>query len=148
MGDITVFRWPVNPSIDYIKRILGTPGDHVAYINKQFFINGQPIPQEVISMTRNEDESGRSWLVEERKETLNGESHVIYIRPEVPARDFEWTIPPGYYLAIGDNRDNSFDSRGWGLVPEENLLGKAFLVVLSWDKQVKGVRWNRIGTVI
>lgn len=148
LGDIVVFRWPVNPSIDYIKRIIGTPGDHIAYINKQFFINGEPLEQEVVTVTRDYDESGRSWLVEEREETINGESHLIYVRPEIPAKDFEWTVPPGNYLAIGDNRDNSLDSRSWGFVPEEDLLGKAFLVVVSWDKQVKGIRWNRIGKVI
>lgn len=148
VGDITVFRWPVDPSLDYVKRILGTGGDRVAYRNKQFFINGEPIPQRFVDTTTNPDAQGRPWVVEQLEETINGKTYNIYVRPDLPADDFEVVVPPGHYFAVGDNRDDSSDSRYWGFVPEENLVGKAAMIWMSWDTYAKRVRWSRIGHLI
>ncbi|MEE9451412.1 MAG: signal peptidase I [Gammaproteobacteria bacterium] len=147
-GDITVFRWPPNPSLNYIKRIIGLPGDHILYIDKQWIINGEAVPQEVTGYIINSDPEGRRWKVEKRLETLNGKEYTIYVRPDIEAKDLEVTVPPGHYFAIGDNRDDSSDSRYWGFVPEENLVGEGFLVWMSWDSMAKKVRWERIGNRI
>lgn len=148
LGDITVFRWPVDPSLDYVKRILGTGGDRIQYTNKQFFINGEPIPQSFVENTTNLDAQGRPWVVEKLQETIDGKTYDIYIRPDLPADDFEVVVPPGHYFAVGDNRDDSSDSRYWGFVPEENLVGKAAMIWMSWDTYAKRIRWNRIAHLI
>jgi len=147
-GDVVVFRWPPEPNIDYIKRIVGVPGDHIEYIDKQLIINGQPLEQEFIDNTSNIDGQGRTWRVEKRLEKLNDEEYYIYVRPDVRAQNFEVTVPPGHYFVIGDNRDDSSDSRYWGFVPEENLVGKAFIVWMSWNKANSRIRWQRIGNSI
>ena len=144
-GDIAVFRWPVDTSLNYIKRIIGMPGDNLRYVNKQWIINGEPVPQQFKSYTTNIDSRGRSIKVEQRLEKLNGKEYTIYIRPDRMAEDFVVDVPPGHYFAVGDNRDDSSDSRYWGFVPEENLVGRAALVWMSWDPQAKRIRWNRIG---
>lgn len=144
-GDIAVFRWPVDLSLNYIKRIIGLPGDNIRYTDKQWIINGEPVPQEFAGYTINPDSRGRGIKVEKRLEKLNGKEYTIYVRPDTTAEDFELDVPPGNYFAIGDNRDDSSDSRYWGFVPEENLVGQAFLVWMSWDPLKKRIRWRRIG---
>ncbi len=139
-GDIVVFRWPLDPKIDYIKRIVGLPGDHILYQDKVLTINGQLAPQ-VLQDLAIDNPSGSQLGVE----NLSGVKHAIYVKPDVPAQDFEVTVPPGSYFAMGDNRDSSSDSRYWGFVPEENLVGKAFLIWMSWDKDRHAVRWPRLG---
>lgn len=147
-GDIVVFRWPVNPSIDYIKRVIGVPGDIIQYKNKQFYRNGEPVSQEFIRDTVTMDDNGIPWSVELRKEYLGNHSYFIYVRPDVDAEDFQLTVPEGHYFMVGDNRDGSADSRVWGFVPDKYLLGKAFIIGFSWDKSHNTVRWQRIGTRI
>ena len=148
-GDIVVFRWPPDASIDYIKRVIGLPGDHISYINKMLYINGQPAPQEFQNQTFDNNENSSSWAVEQKQEDLLGLKHTIYIRPDVIANDFDnIVVPPHHYFMMGDNRDDSFDSRGWGFVPEKNLVGKAILVWFSWNNEVNSIRWNRIGLAI
>ncbi|UJP05157.1 MAG: signal peptidase I [Nitrosomonas sp.] len=146
-GDVLVFRYPEDPSIDYIKRVIGVPGDVVTYHNKQLMING-----EVIKLEYEGDykyvEFGHGYIYADRySEYLNPESHSILINQDVKSiqyanvRDFEFRdncryqrsgftceVPPGNYFALGDNRDSSSDSRYWGFVPEENIVGKAFMI--------------------
>lgn len=144
-GEISVFRWPPNPSYDYIKRVIGVPGDHIIYKDKMLTINDKPIPRTFERYTVDES-SGKP--VAEYKEDLNGIKHSIFIRQDVHAVDFDITVPPGQYFMMGDNRDDSADSRFWGFVEEQYLRGKAFFVWMSWNNQTDMVRWNRIGKVI
>jgi signal peptidase I len=149
LGDIMLLRYPVDPSMDFIKRVVGTPGDHISYINKELYINGKPATQTVVGTATDESEDGtRKWPVEVREEDLNGIKHLIYINPDVPAQDFSVVVPPNQYFAMGDNRDDSNDSRYWGFVPEENLVGKAFAIWFSWNNDDHSIRWNRMGTLI
>jgi len=130
-GDIVVFRWPVNPEIDFIKRIVGVPGDKVEVVGDRVFINGKELPRRLIGEVY---EDGSKKLIYE--ETLpNGVKHKIalYENPIIPRRSVEYQIPEGYYFVMGDNRDNSEDSRYWGLLPKENIVGKAFVVYFSGD---------------
>ena len=144
-GDIAVFRWPPDPSFDYIKRVIGTPGDHVEYRNKVLFVNGVEMKQDFIEYTIDES-SGKS--VVKYHENLQGVGHDIFRRADVEPVDFDIVVPEGQYFMMGDNRDDSADSRYWGFVPEENLRGKAMLVWMSWNSQTDSIRWNKIGEII
>jgi len=155
-GDIVVFRWPVNPRLDYIKRVVGLPGDRVRYQNKTLFINGQPAPIEPIGQYRPEGSGMRALGSVEGRETLGDREHSVLVNPLAPdfnpSCDFlgyrEVSVPEGHYLMVGDNRDDSNDGRCWGFVPEENLVGKAFFVWLSWDWQRTGfLGLSRIGSI-
>lgn len=144
-GEIAVFRWPPNPSYDYIKRVIGVPGDKVAYRNKKLFINGVEMKQNFIEYTTDES-SGKP--VAKYQENLNGVIHDIFIRPDIKAIDFELEVPDGQYFMMGDNRDDSADSRYWGFVADEYLRGKAFLVWMSWNNQTSMIRWSKLGNII
>lgn len=144
-GEIAVFRWPPDPSLDYIKRVIGLPGDTIAYHDKKLTINGQPIKQTFIEY-ETDPSSGRA--VAKYEENLNGVMHNIYIRPDAVATDFTVTIPEGSYFMMGDNRDDSADSRYWGVVSDQYLRGKAFLIWMSWNGEGDTVRFNRIGHLI
>jgi len=131
-GDIVVFKWPVNPQIDFIKRIIGMPGDTIEVKGEKVFINGKEVPLRFISKIQ---EDGTDKLIYE--EILpNGVRHKIalYEYPFIPRKDAYYAkIPEGYYFVMGDNRDNSEDSRYWGLLPRENIVGKAFFIYFSGD---------------
>lgn len=145
-GDIIVFRWPPNPSINFIKRVIGVPGDRISYIDKTLYVNDQKIPQEHIQNAIDRDEEGNVWDVEEKVEDLFGVKHAIYqniTRMSDDVKDI--LVPEGMYFAMGDNRDNSADSRFWGFVPEENIIGKANYVWMSWDSVEHTIRWKRLG---
>lgn len=144
-GQIAIFRWPPNPSFDYIKRVIGVPGDHVVYQNKVLTINGKEMKQTFVEYTTDES-SGRA--VAEYQEDLNGVKHAIFIRADVEPVDFDITVPKGYYFMMGDNRDDSADSRFFGFVPDENLRGKAMLIWFSWNGKTDAIRWRRLGTII
>ncbi|MFI4919406.1 MAG: signal peptidase I [Legionellales bacterium] len=144
-GDIAVFRWPPDPSFDYIKRVIGVPGDKITYHDKKLTINGQEAKQTFIEYTVDES-SGRA--VAKYQENLNGRVHDIFVRADVPVVDFEVVVPAGNYFMMGDNRDDSADSRFWGFVPENNLRGKAFLVWMSWNAKADNLRWSKIGRFI
>lgn len=148
VGDIAVFRYPVNPKENFIKRIIGVPGDHIRYIDKVLYINGQPAPQQLLISTTAADHQGVVWPVVEKRENLLGVQHAIYQRPSAPAQNFDIVVPAGHFFAMGDNRDDSSDSRYWGFVPEENLAGRAIAVWLSWDNKQKNFRWSRMGQSI
>lgn len=147
-GDIVVFRFPKDPHIDYIKRVVGLPGDRVAYYNKQVYINGKRMKQidlgryQGIGQGRNM--SGAELLLED----LTGLEHEILTQQGSPAIDGVYVVPQGHYFVMGDNRDNSNDSRYWGTVPEQNLVGKAFFIWMNWDWEDQGVGFDRIGTML
>lgn len=145
LGDIAVFRWPPDPRYDYIKRVIGVPGDVIRYHHKQLTINGVKASTKFIKYTTDES-SGQ--VVAKYREALGTVTHDIFIRPSVPGRDFTVTVPAGQYFMMGDNRDDSADSRFWGFVDERYLRGRAWLVWMSWNKQTMNVRWNRVGQVI
>lgn len=148
-GDVMVFRYPVDTRLDYIKRVVGVPGDEIAYINKRLTINGKPIEQTPLAEFYDEDSLRYSL---QYAENLSGTKHRILVDkdrpPFVPPQaifDFPFKencrysgegvtckVPPGYYFVMGDNRDNSQDSRYWGFVPDENIVGKAFMIWMNF----------------
>jgi signal peptidase I len=146
-GEVMVFRYPENPSLDYIKRVVGLPGDVVTYRDKLLTINGRAVRTEPDS-DYEYTEGGLNVVSAKRyRETLNQHDHAILVNPEVPPvqlvgvrqfprRDnceyddsgFTCRVPAGHYFLMGDNRDSSSDSRYWGFVPERNIVGKAFMI--------------------
>jgi len=147
-GDIVVFPYPRNNKIDFVKRVVGVPGDHIEYKDKKLYINGTLAEQTFIGPGV-DVESNRNVAVDEYEENLMGVKHRILIQPIGGDNgEYDFVVPPKQYLMMGDNRDNSGDSREWGFAPEENLIGKAFLIWMSWDGQRHRVRWDRIGTVL
>ena len=148
-GDVMVFRYPVNPDLDYIKRVVGLPGDTVAYLNKRLTINGTPIEQTPLAEYYDADSLRYSFQFSEQ---LMGREHRILVDkdrpPYIPPQGIEdypfkencrysgegvvCKVPPGHYFVMGDNRDNSQDSRFWGFVPDRNLVGKAFVIWMNF----------------
>ena len=148
IGDVVVFSSPLDPKTTLVKRVIGTPGDHISYLNKQLMINGMPAVQ--VSEGKGVDiEPNGNIIVEQKLENLAGAQHKIFIKFQHDLKDnFEVIVPPHQYFVMGDNRDNSFDSRDWGFVPERNLIGKAFAIVLSWDMDHFKIRWKRTGEIL
>lgn len=147
-GDVVVFSWPPNEKFDYIKRVIGIPGDKIIYHNKVLTINGVKAKQALIKHISFADEQGKLHDVELKQEVLANVKHDIYVNPSTKAFDFEITVPAGNYFMMGDNRDFSSDSRYWGFVPDKNLRGKAFLTWMSWNSTLTNIRWPRLGKVI
>lgn len=127
-GDVIVFRYPEDPSINFIKRVIGVPGDVITYQDKTLFINGEIQSQTLIA--RLPPGKPEQLLM---TENLAGKSHRIYRDVYQPVMNGQWVVPEGQYFVFGDNRDNSKDSRYWGFVPEELLVGKATAVWMHWD---------------
>lgn len=146
-GDVIVFRYPKDPSKAYIKRVIGLPGDEITYHNKTVQVNGKEIPQSDAGMYVGAGDEGHKMSGATLKiEHIPGVDHQILQIPHIDSRrEGPWTVPEGQYFAMGDNRDNSEDSRFWGFVPEENLVGKAFVIWMNWDQ---GIDFKRIGTLI
>lgn len=176
-GDVVVFKYPEEPTVDYIKRVVGLPGDRIIYRNKQLFIQpacaaAQDCP--AIAKVEQTFLSSGDFIqggvpLERYQEQLGNVSHRILKNPQQP--DYvpmyfhqpgneadEWVVPEGHYFAMGDNRDNSKDSRFWGFVPERNLVGKAVFIWISFEFErdpgspipgwiPSGVRFNRIGGI-
>jgi len=147
-GDIVVFRFPKDPTVDYIKRVVGLPGDKIVYDNKQLYINDAPIEQISIGRYQGFGQGQEMTGAEHLVENLTGIEHSILVRHDSPTLQFTYIVPEGNYFVMGDNRDNSNDSRYWGTVPEAYLVGKAFFIWMSWDWQHKGIGLDRIGTVL
>lgn len=156
-GDVMVFRYPSDPNVNYIKRVVGVPGDQVRYTSdKRLYVNGQPIAEQLVGA-----EPGTLGSAQLYKERLGQAEHLI--RKEMARNrmqpDQQWTVPAGHYFMMGDNRDNSNDSRYWddpnipkelhGMVPDRNIVGKAFAVWMSWPEPKLGHLPNlsRVGLI-
>lgn len=128
-GDVMVFRFPEEPSVNFIKRVVGLPGDRIRYEGKQLYVNGEPVTKALIE--EGPELSPQQLLLEEQ---LGSISHYIYNNPRDPGPQMrEVVVPDGHYFTMGDNRDHSNDSRYWGFVPEDNIVGRAFAVWMHWD---------------
>lgn len=153
-GDVAVFRFPKNPSDDYIKRVIGLPGDRITYIDKTLYINGKRIEQDENGIYHGKGANSVMNGTEIFNEDLETVLHKVLIKQSRfnNTRQFgsesEIHVPENHYFVMGDNRDHSSDSRRWGFVPEENLVGKAFLVWMNWDFAGKIFNLERIGTKI
>lgn len=157
-GDVVVFKLPRDPSVDYIKRVVGLPGDNVQMRHGIIYINGAPVPREKLDQPLAQNYVHPDAEAEDFVETFpNGNAHVI--RKEGEGRQLDdteiFTVPEGHYFMMGDNRDNSMDSRttNVGFVPEENLVGRAEFLFFSLNDQAEAehfwqwpryIRWNRI----
>lgn len=150
-GDIVVFHFPVNPNVDFVKRVIGLPGDVISYKDKMLTINGKKLKytdcdRDATNYYNQSISGGAGDTV--CTEDLDGVKHRVDWVESIKGSDFEnLKVPAGHYFVMGDNRDNSEDSRYWGFVPEKDLVGKAKLVWMSWDKIDKKVRWDQIGKV-
>ena len=164
-GDVVVFRYPVNPSQDFIKRVIGLPGDQVVYLDKKLTVNGVSLPQ-----TRDGTYGyleGLTYVMTERLSERSGDhEYSIAVnagaQPVYPLnvrsfpgkencvyndRGFSCKVPSGNYLMMGDNRDNSDDSRYWGFVPDDHIRGKAFFIWFNWD-DISSLAFKRVGSGI
>lgn len=146
-GDVVVFRYPKDESVDYIKRVIGLPGDTVAYQDKQLTIKGKPVAETALPDYFDEE---RQNYAKQFEESLDGRKNAILNNPAVPpfvmgAYDYPYRdnctynsrgvickVPPGHYFMMGDNRDNSADSRYWGFVPDQNIVGRAFFIWMNF----------------
>ncbi len=141
-GDVMVFFPPHLNKTYYIKRVIGLPGDVVSYRNKRLYVNNQPVPFEPLAVLP----SGRSRQQVGMAE-LGGVQHLQQHDLMRPARDFTVTVKPGHYFMMGDNRDNSSDSRVWGQVSERDIVGKAFAVWMHWDSLFSIPSFDRVGAI-
>ena len=146
-GDVMVFRYPPQPSMDYIKRVVGVPGDEIAYLNKRLTVNGKPVDTTALPDFFDAD---AMRYFKQFDEQLGAQRHRIIVNPDAPAfvqgasnfagregcrysvEGVTCKVPEGHYFMMGDNRDNSLDSRYWGFVPEANIVGKAFFVWMNF----------------
>ncbi|KQP03037.1 signal peptidase I [Pseudorhodoferax sp. Leaf265] len=146
-GDVVVFRYPPKPSLDYIKRVVGVPGDEVAYLNKRLTVNGQPVPTSSVPEFFDQD---AMRYFKQYEEKLGEKPHRLLIDDDRPAfipgvenfagkdqcrysvEGVVCKVPEGNYFMMGDNRDNSLDSRYWGFVPDANIVGKAFFIWMNF----------------
>ena len=146
VGQIALFHWPVDPKIIFVKRVIGVPGDHIVYKNKVLTINGKVMKQTFVKDGYDQEPGQKSTPVVIKREDLNGIEHEIQVRKGFnESGGFALTVPKGMYFMMGDNRDNSDDSRFWGFVPEKDLIGEAFGIFMSWNSNTHSIRWNRIG---
>ena len=133
-GDVAVFKYPPNPSQDYIKRVIGLPGDRIQMIDGVLNINGEPVKREMTGRIQNPDITEVQQPVDVYRETLpNGVSYdTLDLTPNgMSDNTREYVVPPDHYFMMGDNRDNSADSRAFGFVPSENLVGRANIIFFS-----------------
>jgi len=135
-----VFKYPENPSINYIKRVIGVPGDKITYRNKQLFINGEPMPQVLEAQLP----AGRPEF-KIYTEQLDGVNHSIMVTLQrSPEAEESWIVPEDGYFMMGDNRDNSRDSRYWKFVPNELIVGKAFAIWMHMPGWIPSFERNQL----
>ena len=144
-GDIAVFRYPLDPSTPYIKRVVGIPGDKIDFRDRRLYINDKKIDYDQIGIYVGIKSSAQHTGAEIADENLFGYNHQILLTPRAHNPSFTGVVPPSSYFVLGDNRDNSRDSRYWGYVPDENLVGRAFMIWMNWDH---GPELGRIGSKI
>ncbi|MDP2326200.1 MAG: signal peptidase I [Gammaproteobacteria bacterium] len=141
-GDVVVFRLPADPSINYIKRLVGLPGDSITYLNNQIYVNQQPVSVTLTGPYWGGDQPGSVM----GRERLGEHEHDVLFMPGRGSIEGTFIVPEGYYFMMGDNRDNSRDSRydGVGMIPDGNVVGKAVRIWMNWDfPGMPG--WQRIG---
>jgi signal peptidase I len=141
-GDVMVFFPPHMNDTYYIKRVIGLPGDSVSYRDKRLFINGEPVPTESLAVMPQ-----THARMEVRFESLADEPYLMQDDLLRPGRDFTLVVEPGHYFMMGDNRDNSSDSRVWGQVPERDIVGKAFAIWMHWDSLFSIPSFSRAGAI-
>jgi signal peptidase I len=149
-GDVVVFRYPVDPGVNFIKRAVGLPGDTITYRDKQLFINGERVDEVAAGRFESNDVKCSTPAVDAVlfDEKLGEADHEILLHERSGSRDGQWKVPEGHYFMMGDNRDRSNDSRGWGYVPEENLLGRAIGIWLNFDFEKGCADLSRVGNGI
>lgn len=146
-GDVAVFRLPSDPATNYIKRIVGVPGDVVSMRDKQLWINGEPVPLEDTGETV-EIECGGFWFSARRLvETIGDHSHSVFLGEQRGRSSpfLDRPVPEGQYLVMGDNRDCSRDGRIIGYIPDDHLVGRAVRIWMNWDAEASRPLWHRIG---
>ncbi|MCL6270190.1 signal peptidase I [Sansalvadorimonas sp. 2012CJ34-2] len=135
-GDVMVFKEPSNPNINFIKRVIGVPGDTIRYVNKTLYVNGKKIPESFVGERLDDFDPrvGMRPVYRIYDETINGVTHEIRKDMMIPNRraEGEWIVPEGHYFMMGDNRDRSNDSRFWGFVPDKYVVGKAVYIWMHW----------------
>ncbi len=146
-GDVVVFRYPGDPSTPFIKRVVGIPGDRVGYYDKVLYVNDEPMEQTPVGPYAGSWSGAVMSGASLRVERLADIEHPILVQPETRSVQGSTVVPEGHYFVLGDNRDNSRDSRYWGTVPEDLLIGKAFRIWMNWDLG-HGIDWKRIGKSI
>ena len=141
-GDVVVFKYPRNTKSDFIKRVIGLPGDDVRYQNRTLYINEKEIKRTIII--------DKSSATQKRysEQFLNKPHDIVLYNKALVHSTTSWKVPAGHYFVMGDNRDNSNDSRSWGFVPESHLVGRAFMIWLNWDWDNSLMDFSRIGTFI
>lgn len=148
-GDVMVFRFPGDNKTNYIKRVVGLPGDRIEYRNKRIFVNGDEVEVEQNGEYEFRTGQGQPITADRFTERLGEIEHDMMINNDSRSRNIATVVPEGEYFVMGDNRDHSNDSRYWGFVPGANIVGKAFLIWLSWDSaNGGGVAFDRIGNSI
>ena len=146
-GDVVVFRYPANKKINFIKRVIGIPGDKIKYINKKVYVNNIEYKKNRQITHQYIDDFGRTELDIFIENQDNKKYHILNDNMS-PANDDEFEVPEKHYFVMGDNRDHSSDSRYWGFVPEENLVGEAFLIWMNFNSKNFSLKYNRIGNTI
>ncbi len=149
-GDVVVFRFPENPAINFIKRMVGLPGDTIAYRDKQLYLNGEKVDLTPVGLYTTADVKCATPGSDARRftEKLGEAGHDILLHTGSGGRDGQWVVPEGHYFVMGDNRDRSNDSREWGFVPEENLMGRAVGIWMNYDLNKGCGDFSRIGDAI
>jgi signal peptidase I len=134
-GDVVVFRYPVDPSVNFIKRMVGLPGDTITYRNKQLYVNGEPVVAQDKGIFSSAEVKCSTPQPDAHRvqEQLGDVEHDTLIHLGSPGRDGQWEVPAGHFFVMGDNRDRSNDSREWGFVPKENLMGRAVGIWMNFD---------------
>ena len=146
-GDVVVFRFPDDPATPFIKRVVGVPGDRIGYYDKVLYVNDEPVDQSPLGRYVGSGSGTVMSGASLRVERLSGADHRILVQPGARSVQGEAVVPEGHYFVLGDNRDNSRDSRYWGTVSEDLLIGKAFRIWMNWDFG-HGIDWKRIGKSI
>ncbi len=135
-GDVIVFRWPPDPNQTYVKRVIGVPGDRIKLVNKEVYRNGRKLTEPYAQHITPNFESYRDNFPAPPTTLVDTRGRRMLIENVVNG---ELVVPPGQYFALGDNRDNSLDSRYWGLVPRENIIGKPLIIFWSYDAPTKAL---------